>query len=116
MTVIRTLLAVPTALALTVGVAPTVQATPYWDGVYEGQGAMVSYANEMGWTLPIPGNDWDGTDRVTVCADLFAQRYPAGSHKFPADWYNDPGGAIKAANYRNGFVSGCVHTSLGKTP
>ena len=100
--------------ALTIGTG-TAQATPYGDGMYEGQTAIVSYANSAGWTLPLSPQVYHsvGSDYlINLCADLFTQRYPAGSGRFPFDRY--PGHA--ATGYRGGFISGCVHTSIGAIP
>ncbi|GAT01602.1 uncharacterized protein RMCFA_1714 [Mycolicibacterium fortuitum subsp. acetamidolyticum] len=108
------LLATPTAIALAVGVAPTAPSepnTPYWNGVYEGQGAMVSYANQVGWALPILSSSWSGTDRINLCDNLFADRYP--EYQGPP-WRTKA--EVDAASYRGGFIAGCVYTSLGKTP
>jgi hypothetical protein len=99
---------------LTIGAGTAQASTPYQDGIYEGQTAMVSYANSAGWTLPLTytSSAYNGSYLIDLCADLFTQRYPAGSHRFPFDRY--PGTAADA--YRGGFISGCVHTSVGATP
>jgi hypothetical protein len=99
---------------LTIGAGTAQASTPYQDGIYEGQTAMVSYANSAGWTfrLTYTSSAYNGSYLIDLCADLFTQRYPAGSHRFPFDRY--PGTAADA--YRGGFISGCVHTSVGATP
>jgi hypothetical protein len=77
------------AAALTIGTG-TAQATPYGDGVYEGQTAIVSYANSVGWRLPLSraeAHSIGGEGLISLCADLFTQRYPAGSGRFPFDRY-----------------------------